>query len=114
MKCEKCGAAMKTMHEESGTTIKCPNCGWNIATTMSLTIVEDETDYSIYICGSYKANIERLKAVSEIVGGNFLDAKRYLSGEIKAALIHGEALIRNSRNQLRNHANVSLRFGRPF
>lgn len=92
MKCEKCGTTMEAIHEGSGITIKCPKCGWNIATTTSPVIVQDETNYFIYLCDSCKASIERLKVVSEIVGGNFLEAKRYLSGEIKTALLHGEAL----------------------
>lgn len=92
MKCEKCGTTMEAIREDSGIAIKCPKCGWNIVSTSSPAIVEDETEYSIYLCDSHKASIERLKAVSEIVGGNFLEAKRYLSGEIKTALIHGVAL----------------------
>ncbi len=114
MKCEKCGTTMEVMNEGSGIAIKCPKCGWNMATTTSPAIVQDETDYFVYICGSYKTSTERLKVVSEILGGNYLEAKRYLSGEIKTALVHGEALRIKRAARLLKTAKINYRITPTF
>lgn len=49
MKCEKCGTEMNTVRTDRELMVLCPKCGWNVVTTVSPEIVEDENEYGIYL-----------------------------------------------------------------
>ena len=72
--------------------IVCPKCGWNVVTTISPEIVEDEKEYGIYLDGPQNASREALKVVPQIIGSNYLAAKKVLSAEPGSLLIADKAL----------------------
>ena len=63
MKCEKCKTEMKHYIEGHSQNIKCPKCGWGLATTYIEPIYEDNTIYSVII---ERGNSVDAKSVAEI------------------------------------------------
>ena len=92
MKCDKCGTEMNVVRTDYELMIVCPKCGWNVVTTVSPEIVEDEKEYGIYLDGPQNASREALKVVSQIIGSNYLAAKKALSAEPGSLLIADKAL----------------------
>ena len=92
MKCDKCGAEMNAVRTEGELMAVCPKCGWNAVTTVSPEIVEDEKEYGIYLDGPQNASGAALKVVSQIIGSNYLAAKKVLSAEPGNLLIADKAL----------------------
>jgi predicted nucleic acid-binding Zn-ribbon protein len=92
MKCDKCGTEMNVVRTDYELMVVCPKCGWNVVTTVSPEIVEDEKEYGIYLDGPQNASREALKVVSQIIGSNYLAAKKALSAEPGSLLIADKAL----------------------
>lgn len=90
MNCPECNNATISKVEGSSLVIECQECGWSIATSHIDPIYEDETIYSISTGPNSTTSKEALKAVSRIVGGNFISAKRLLETP-GSPLIEGKA-----------------------
>ena len=79
--CDKCGAEMIPNDQERTTGMLCPKCGWGWVTTRQDPIATDDTDYSIFIKPNNPAVPDTIKLIADIVGVNFLQAKKILSSE---------------------------------
>lgn len=77
--CEKCGTTMVPIDPDKPVGMKCPNCGWGWVTSYIEPILEDQTEYKIILdCGN-KACVNELKAISEVAGCNYLQAKSLIT-----------------------------------
>lgn len=75
--CERCGGELKNFEEASTQGLKCASCGWSVVTTHVPDIKVDEAKYEVCCSGDYK-NEAHIRAVSEVVGCNFLTARKTL------------------------------------
>lgn len=82
--CERCGGELKIFEEASAQGLVCASCGWSVVTTHIPDIKVDETKYEVYCSGDYKNEVH-IRAVSEVVGCNFLMARKTLE--------HGRSLV---------------------
>lgn len=79
--CEKCGHVMIDRSFANSIHIECPNCHWGWATTTYDPIADDNTDYEIYLCSGNEQTMDNIKLIAEIMGCNFLHAKKALSSD---------------------------------
>lgn len=78
MLCEICKIYLIPIKEKSVQGWICPKCGWEVLTTFIDEINQDITEYRINIKKSDSIDIEKIKAISQIAGINFLSAKEVL------------------------------------
>ena len=76
--CEKCGAEMRSIDPNKPVGMTCPNCGWGWATTYIDPFLEDETVYVVSLAKGNAVTREAIKAVAEITGKNYVQAKRMI------------------------------------
>ena len=57
---------------------RCPCCGWSLVTTFTPPILEDERDYTISLLPGNESNLGALRAVSQVLGCNYVAAKKML------------------------------------
>ncbi len=92
--------------------MECPNCGWGWATTYNEPIFEDDAEYRV-ILESKDSSLAKLKIVSSIVNGNYLQAKKIIESA-PAEIFRGEALkVREIREKLEQN-NVAFRIEPEF
>lgn len=89
--CENCGTATEYSLEGSTACWRCPNCGWSVVTTSIPEIELDETKYSVFVTASDYKNKEQVKAVSEVSGKNFLEARKAMQEE-RVLILQEEAV----------------------
>lgn len=80
MTCPNCGGSMIREISDSSLTWVCPNCGWNIATTYTPPIKQDEQVYKLYLLKIAEPNVNSIKLVSKITGENLMQTKKKLVG----------------------------------
>lgn len=89
-KCPKCGHDLIKKIVGSSVIIKCSNCDYNVATTYSDPINEDETDYSIILERGNSLDISVLKCISKILNSNYIKAKEIINNA-PISIYHGSA-----------------------
>jgi len=87
MICEKCGAEMKEVHSSFSIGMECPNCGWGWVTTHIDAVFEDDINYEIWLIPGNEQSKVKIKVMAEVLGVNFLQAKKILSSE-EAVMIY--------------------------
>ncbi|MDD1149602.1 MULTISPECIES: hypothetical protein [Pseudomonas] len=88
--CERCGERLEVFSENSSKGSRCPGCGWSVVTTDIPGIKIDETKYEVKCGGDYK-NKDHIKAVSEVVGCNFVVAREILKKDLSLVFV-GQAV----------------------
>jgi large subunit ribosomal protein L7/L12 len=76
--CEECGRELEPAREGSVQGLLCKNCGWAVITSYIPAIELDETDYEVRARGGDYRNESHVRAVSELSGCNFLNARKLL------------------------------------
>lgn len=77
--CEVCGGRLEVFNEGSAQGLKCVNCEWSLVTTQIPEIRVDEQEYDVRCDGDFKS-VAHIKAVAEVSGLNFLEAREALKG----------------------------------
>ena len=78
MSCPVCNSATISKVEGSTLVIECTQCEWSVATSYIDPIYEDETIYTVLADQVLSPSKEQLKAVSSVIGDNFIAAKKLL------------------------------------
>lgn len=78
MRCNKCNNEMKRYIEGSSLILRCPNCGYSVATTYMDPINADETIYSVIVNGKNEISIDNVKLISQIMNSNYITARNSL------------------------------------
>jgi len=78
MKCTNCNSEMTYFIEGQCCGWKCPKCGDSLVTTYYSALEMDSTKYSISVSVNGDNNMARIKAVSEVLNCNYLQAKERL------------------------------------
>ncbi len=73
-----CGSELEDFVEGSSMGQRCPSCGWSLVTTFTPPILEDERDYTISLLPGNEASPGALRAVSWVLGCNYVAAKAML------------------------------------
>lgn len=90
MLCERCGGGLEIFNENSTKGLRCPECGWSVVTTNISGIKIDEAKYEVWCGGDYK-NKDHIKAVSEVVGCNFIMSREILKKDSSLVFV-GQAV----------------------
>lgn len=90
MICPECGSDTISRIEGSSLVIECPKCGWSVATSHIDPIFEDETVYTVTVANGNVPDKAALKAVSSVIGENYIAAKRALESP-GTVLLRGRA-----------------------
>lgn len=77
--CEVCGGRLEAFNQGSAQGLKCVNCDWSLVTTQISEIRVDEQEYDVRCDGDFKS-VAHIKAVAEVSGLNFLEAREALKG----------------------------------
>ena len=88
--CPDCGTKLVDFLEGSSMGQRCPSCGWSLVTTFTPPILEDENAYTISILADNETSPRILKAVSRIMGCNYIAAKELIL-EAPLELFTGQA-----------------------
>lgn len=100
MGCEKCNENMNWFFEGSIQGWLCPGCGWNLVTTY-IDVINDRTEYSVYIKAVTEINKEKIKLIAKIAGVNFVIAKQMLIKN-NACILKAKAVeVKNAIEKLR-------------
>lgn len=100
MSCPECGGSLKSEIVGSSVVVSCENCGWSVASSYIEPIREDETVYSLFLENGNTADKRTLSCLSNVVGCNFLQAKKMVDGS-RSLLFSGTAVeVREKRDQL--------------
>ncbi len=78
MQCGQCRTQMETFREENVQGCRCPKCGWEIVTTYIDEIYLDTTEYQVNIKCNQNVGAEKIKALSDVAGVNFIRARKIL------------------------------------
>lgn len=73
--CPICGSELSNQSDELTILVKCPHCSWGMASTKSQSIYDDNIDYEIYVDFDPDYSLQKLKALSQICGSNYLETK---------------------------------------
>ena len=76
--CPDCGIKLEDFLEGSSMGQRCPSCGWSLVTTFTPPILEDEGEYTIALLADNETSPRVLKAVSRIMGCNYIAAKKLI------------------------------------
>ncbi len=76
--CEKCGTEMIPLDPDRPVGMICPKCSWGWTTSYIDPIMDDTTNYTIFLLKGTAVSKETIKAVAEAVGINWLEAKKLL------------------------------------
>ena len=79
MRCSNCNKEMIFFTEGQCCGWKCPECGDALVTTYYSELETDNREYSISVSGNGDLNKTKIKAVSEVLNCNYLQAKAELS-----------------------------------
>lgn len=79
MKCSNCNIEMTYFVEGQCCGWKCPMCGDALVTTYYTELEMDNTIYSVLVSADCDANASKIKAVSEVLGCNYLQAKEKIA-----------------------------------
>ena len=88
--CEKCGTVMVPIDPDKPVGMKCPKCGWGWVTSYIEPKLEDQTVYTIILDRDNEPGVKELKAISEVAGCNYLQAKSLIT-EASKKLVEGIA-----------------------
>jgi hypothetical protein len=81
---------MEIRREGSVHGLLCKQCGWSLVTSYIPAIQLDETDYEVRARGADYRNEGHVRAVSELSGCNFLDARKLLQ-QVEPVVFRGKA-----------------------
>ncbi len=90
-RCEECGAITERRVEDSTEGFFCTKCSWCLVTTLIPEIYADITKYKIYLLFANAHNKDHIKALSEVVNANFLQAMK-MAKKDRPLIFEGEAL----------------------
>ena len=76
--CEKCGSEMAYFMKVGSCGFSCPNCCWGWATTYHSPLDLDEQKYTVTVENSNEGDSQKYKTISEILGCNYLEARKKL------------------------------------
>lgn len=88
--CPNCDAILEDFIEGSSMGQRCPSCGWSLVTTYTPPILEDDREYTITLLAGNDASPATLKAVSRLMGCNYITARKLVL-EAPMALFVGRA-----------------------
>lgn len=74
--CPDCGTVLEDFIEGSSMGQRCPSCGWSLVTTYTPPILEDYGEYTITLLAGNDASPATLKAVSRLMGCNYITARK--------------------------------------
>lgn len=74
--CPDCDTILEDFIEGSSMGQRCPSCGWSLVTTYTPPIFEDEREYTITLLAGNDASPAILKAISRLMGCNYITARR--------------------------------------
>ena len=90
--CPDCGSELEDFVEGSSMGQRCPSCGWSLVTTFTPPILVDERDYIISLLPGNETSPGALRAVSRLLGCNYVAAKRALAEGARGNSSPGERL----------------------
>lgn len=74
--CPHCDTILEDFIEGSTMGQRCPNCGWSLVTTYTPPILEDNREYAITLLAGNDVSPAVLKAISRLMGCNYITARR--------------------------------------
>ena len=74
--CPDCDTILEDFIEGSSMGQRCPNCGWSLVTTYTPPILEDNREYAITLLAGNDVSPAVLKAISRLMGCNYITARR--------------------------------------
>lgn len=90
VRCEKCGAEIKPIHETLPIGMECPECGWGWVSTYIEPILSDSTNYHMVLVSSDNS-LNSIKTVSEVANCNYIEAKKLINNA-PVEVFHGQAV----------------------
>ena len=98
--CPVCGGQLKPYVQGRVQGMVCPGCGWNLLTTFFPPIQLDTTPYKVVLTGADVTNRDHIRGIANVVGCNFLQARRMIQ-QVEPILFEGRApAIVESRRRL--------------
>ena len=85
--CPDCDTILEDFIEGSSMGQRCPNCGWSLVTTYTPPILEDDCEYTIVLLAGNDSTPVVLKAISRLVGCNFIAARNLVLDAPKALFV---------------------------
>lgn len=111
--CPNCGAILEDFIEGSNMGQRCPSCGWSLVTTYTPPILEDDNEYTITLLAGNDATPAALKAISSLVGVNYVTAKRMVL-QAPTTLFVGHAVDILGRRDALRRAGVQIAINPEF
>lgn len=88
--CPDCDTVLEDFIEGSSMGQRCPNCGWSLVTTYTPPVLEDDREYTITLLAGNDASLVALKAISHLMGCNYITARKLVL-EAPSTLFVGRA-----------------------
>jgi hypothetical protein len=81
LKCEKCSSTLEYRQEKRIQGLYCDSCGWVVVTSYFSEAESDPAAYAVVVYGVASPELSQIRAVADMAGVNFLEAKRLLTQE---------------------------------
>lgn len=78
--CNSCGGELSLLREGRSDGLRCSCCGWSMVTTRFSDVEVDNQEYKVFCVGDYR-DLAHVRAVSKVMGCNFLMSREILRGE---------------------------------
>jgi hypothetical protein len=112
--CPKCGGSIEVRLDRSTQGMFCTNCDWAAVTSHLPEILHDSTRYEVRVTGGDFKNEQHLKKVAQLMGINFLEARKLLQGQRAFVVFAGPAHMAQAVRGTLSAAGLAFEIEPPF